>query len=293
MVLVNAGVGAHASGGVEAARQAVARALLAARMAAEVRVVAGHDMTEQARAASAAGAAAVVAAGGDGTVNAVAHALVGRETALGVLPLGTFNHFARDAGIPLDLAEAARVVARGEVRAIDAGSVNGRSFINNSSLGLYPDAVLERERQRRELGRHKHVAMAIAACRELRAYRPLRVRLDAAGRRISQRVPFLFVGNNRYDFLRAGLGRRERLDGGRLWLYLAVPHGRLGLLRLIGAAALGHLRERGDFHGLAVTEATVRLHRLLIPVGVDGEVVQLRPPLRYRIRPGALRVLTP
>ena len=122
--------------------------------------------TEAARTATA-GAAAVIAAGGDGTVSAVAAGLVGSPTLLGVLPLGTLNHFAKDLHIPLELEAAVSVIAAGRVARIDAGQVNDRVFINNSSIGIYPSVVEIREELRRA-GHAKWPAMAIATVRVLR-----------------------------------------------------------------------------------------------------------------------------
>src|SRR5947199_3052283 len=106
----------------------------------------GSELTELARSAVSNGARAVVAGGGDGTVSAVASALVGTDKALGVLPLGTLNHFAKDLCIPLEVVGAARNVCEGREVSVDVGEVNGRVFINNSGLGLYPHIVRRREK---------------------------------------------------------------------------------------------------------------------------------------------------
>src|SRR4051812_44354533 len=145
-VLINAGAGLGARVGVESTVDAVRAALGEAGVAVEVEALEGRRLTGRASELAGAGAPMVVAAGGDGTVNAVAAALIGRRTAMGVLPLGTLNHFAKDLGLPLDLPAAAAVIARGRVSQVDVGAVNGRCFINNSSIGLYPTLVEDRER---------------------------------------------------------------------------------------------------------------------------------------------------
>src|SRR4051794_37510526 len=127
----------------------------------------GADLTALARQAVADGAALVVAGGGDGTINAVASALVGTEARLGVLPLGTLNHFAKDLGIPLALEEAVRTVFTGRPQAVDVGEVNGRLFLNNSSLGIYPRIVRLREAHRRQ-GVRKWIAFVKALAYVLR-----------------------------------------------------------------------------------------------------------------------------
>lgn len=162
----------------------------------------GAHAPDAAREAHAAGACAIVAGGGDGTVNAVGSVVAGTNTVLGVLPLGTLNHFARDAGIPLDLEAAVATVVAGHIRTVDTGEVNGRTFVNNASIGIYPDIVVERERLR-QLGHRKWIAFVLASARILRRYRRLVVRLAAPRQGSGQagdasdraRTAFLFVGN--------------------------------------------------------------------------------------------------
>jgi diacylglycerol kinase family enzyme len=157
----------------------------------------GDDIAALARRAVEENSRPIVAAGGDGTMNGVAAALLGTETALGVLPLGTLNHFARDLNIPMDLEAAVANVFAGRVVRVDVGEVNGRPFLNNSSLGLYPSIVREREDEQRK-GHGKWVAFAEAVVFAIRHYSPLYVNLRTARQnQIADRTPFIFVGNNR------------------------------------------------------------------------------------------------
>ena len=94
----------------------------------------------------------IVIAGGDGTVNCAAAVAIESTMVLGVLPMGTFNHFAKDLGMPDDLSGAVRFLARADVIAVDVGEVNGRVFVNNASIGVYPKMVGEREDIRRRRG---------------------------------------------------------------------------------------------------------------------------------------------
>jgi len=235
----------------------------------------------------------IVAAGGDGTVNAVASLLAGGGIALGVLPLGTLNHFARDLGIPLELDQAVRTVLEGKVREIDVGEVNGRVFINNSSLGLYPAMVRRREKQRRRLGRSKWQAMLWASLNVLRAHPFLHLRLEVGGAEHRRRTPFLFIGNNVYRMEGFDIGVRERLDAGVLSLYLARRRGRLGLLLLALRALLGRLYQGNDFEAGTATRLRIDGRHKRLLVALDGEVEAMDLPLDYRIRPGALRVVAP
>jgi diacylglycerol kinase family enzyme len=291
VVLINAGAGAHR--GAAGAPEQVMRAFAAHGIDAEVRAVEGRKLTQTAWTLVAAGVRVVVAAGGDGTISAVAHALVGRSCALGVLPMGTLNHFALDLGVPPDLDGAVSVIAAGRTRAIDVGEVNGRFFINNSSIGLYPTIIADRERQRSDLGRRKYLAMAVAAWRACRRLPLVRVRIAVRRRRLSRLVPFVFIGNNRYRLHGSPLGRRERLDGGRLWLYVPIAPRRSGLVRLMLLALFRRLERAKELREMPVAEAALTLRQGLVEVGLDGELVRMRSPLRFRIHPRSLVVVAP
>ncbi|SHH07899.1 Diacylglycerol kinase family enzyme [Massilia sp. CF038] len=254
----------------------------------------GEEMIAAAKAALAEGLLIVVAGGGDGTINAVASVLAGTDTAFGVLPLGTLNHFAKDMGIPLDLDDAVANVAQGTPRRVDVGEVNERIFLNNSSLGLYPDIVRDREKQQRRLGRGKWLAALWAAIGALRRYPFLHISFTLdGGRAHTRRTPFVFIGNNEYTMEGFSIGERSRLDGGSLSLYVAQRPGRLGLLRLAWSALRGRLAQERDFDVLSTASMEIDTHHPRLRVATDGEVTVMATPLRYRIRPGALRVIAP
>jgi diacylglycerol kinase family enzyme len=253
----------------------------------------GGELPRLAREAVRAGARLVVAAGGDGTVSAVAGALVDTESALGVIPLGTLNHFARDLGVPLDLPAAVVMTLEGRRRSIDVGEVNGRVFLNNSSIGLYPAMVHQRTKHERRLGRSKWQAMLWAAHTVLARHPFLHLTLELDGKQYRRRTAFVFVGNNVYEMQGFDIGRRARLDAGVLSVYVTHRGARLGLLALAVRALLGRLEQARDFE--AATLARLRIesrHRRLL-VATDGEVAAFDLPLEYRIRRGALRVIGP
>jgi diacylglycerol kinase family enzyme len=235
----------------------------------------------------------VIAAGGDGTVSAVASRLAGTGVPMGVLPMGTLNHFAKDLRIPLDLDGAIEVIARGHVAAVDAAEVNGRVFINNSSLGLYPDIVLDRERQRRRLGRGKWRALLAAAIHAAHRYPVLSLKIDLDGKAYHRRSAFVFIGNNEYTMEGFEIGERAALDRGNLSLYVTQRTGRFGLLRLAFRALLRRLRQARDFDMLTARSLVVDTPHTHMRVATDGEVTLMNTPLHYRIRPGALRVIVP
>ena len=253
----------------------------------------GEEMIDTARKAVEDGVQLVVAGGGDGTINAVASALTGTDVALGVLPLGTLNHFAKDLGIPQVLDEAIRNVAEGKHIRVDVGAVNDRIFLNNSSLGLYPDIVRHREKQQHRLGRGKWPAAVWATIAALRRYPFLNVKLAVDGAQHARSTPFVFIGNNEYTMEGLAIGARERLDGGRLSLYVAQRPGRLGLLRFALRALFGKLAQERDFDVMLSEQFDIATHHRHLRVATDGEVSLMTTPLFYRIKPAALTVIVP
>jgi diacylglycerol kinase family enzyme len=253
----------------------------------------GGTIGQLARRAVEEGAPIVAAAGGDGTLSAVAAALAGTQSALGVLPLGTLNHFARDLGIPLELDAAAAALARGARRAVDVGELNGRVFINNASIGLYPAIVRQREKQRRRLGRNKWHAMLWAMHAVLRSHPFLHLRLELDGVEHRRRTPFVFVGNNAYRMEGFDIGVRERIDCGELSVYLTRRRGRFAFLALALRALVGRLHQGDDFESATVRELRIDARHRRLLVALDGEVETMDLPLRYRIRPAALQVVVP
>ena len=252
----------------------------------------GETLIALARHAVHSEADSVVAGGGDGTISSVAAAMIDSGKTLGVLPFGTLNHFAKDMAIPLDLDSAVDTIAEGHATAVDVGDVNGRIFLNNSSLGLYPRMVRERERQQR-LGWGKVPASIWAAIGVLRRHPFLEVRLGVEGKELAGRTPFVFVGNNVYAVERLDIGTRACLDKGELSLYATSRTGRLGLILLALRALVGGLRQERDFLALTAHDIWVGTKRKGVQVALDGEVTIMEPPLHFRIRPAALRVLAP
>ncbi len=286
-ILINRG------GGSVGETRAIRDALDASGIEGDVEVVDGADLHQAAERAVAEGVGLIVAGGGDGTISCVAGAVAGTRTKLGVLPLGTLNHFARDLGIPVDLDEAAKLIASGRTRRVDVAEVNGRVFINNSAIGVYPLMVSDRDEQQEKLGRRKRLAMAIAAARTLLRFSSRRLELTANDRKAQIDTPLLFVGNNDYRLELPGSGTRESLDLGELCVMVLRRKSRLGFLlaaarSLIGRERPADVAKLGDVRQLRVDSRHSRL-----TISLDGETAEMETPLRYRIRPGALEVIAP
>ena len=277
----------------ETLRSRLTEIFAAAGATADIEVTENADeMGRLAQAAATEDYGVVVAGGGDGTVSLVASALVGTHKHLGVLPLGTLNHFAKDLGIPLDFETAAQNLLTGAPLEVDVAEVNGRTFVNNSSLGLYPTIVRERQKQQR-LGSSKWPAFVWAAITALRRYPFVDVKLMLDDRLLARRTPFVFVGNNTYVMERLNIGTRERLNAGELSLYVTKRTSRVGLFRLALRALFGRLRNDKDFLAMHTREVTIDTKSSRARVAIDGEVEILATPLEYRVRPRALTVIVP
>ena len=260
---------------------------------AHVRAVANPDDTPAtARAALDARPAILIAAGGDGTVSAVADAVAGTPTPMGVLPLGTLNHFAKDAGIPIDLKKAVQTIAAGHTRQVDVGRVNDRIFVNNASLGVYPSFVESRDRFL-DQGRSKLSALARATADVLRREGEMVIRLQGDCTRVLARTPFVFVGNNEYLAEGLSMGGRTRLDAGLLHAYYAPPVRTRDLPKLFGQALFGRARRDRALRSMAAHELWIDTFTRTIPVACDGELLTLSSPLYYQSWPRALTLLCP
>jgi diacylglycerol kinase family enzyme len=262
---------------------------------ADIRFVPGEQVDATAREALRAAPEldAVIAGGGDGTVRAVAAHLNGGSVPLGVLPLGTLNHFARDLGIPVDIPEAVRLIAHGTVRALDLGDVNGEIFVNNSILGFYPPVVQVRDREREEKKRNKWLATLSAVAKVLPKHPLLRVRIRAEGLDIVRETRFLFVGSHEYEMNAFTYSARSRIPSGNLHLYVARTRGRLGMIGLLLLGLARDLKTTAYVDCWTLPEFTIETRQGSVPVYLDGEVVVLNGPLRYRTRSRALRVILP
>ncbi|MDQ3369112.1 MAG: diacylglycerol kinase family lipid kinase [Myxococcota bacterium] len=291
-VIVNAGAGSVGSEQCEQRVREIREALTSVGIDSEVTLCEPAQLTATARRLASTEIDAVVAAGGDGTVSSIASGLVGTEMPLAVLPLGTLNHFARDIGMPSgDLAVAAQAIRDGVTQAIDVGEVNGHLFINNSSIGLYPEAVRVRDIERKVSGRRKWTAMLVAATRVLRRFPLLAVCVSTPENSLVTKTPFVFIGNNEYSTDMLTLGKRPALDRGHLSLYTVRCRGRLHLFYLLMRALFGKIAAVRDFETEQVTQISVMLRRRQLMVALDGEIKRLDSPLKYRVRPGALRVI--
>jgi len=291
VVLLNRGGGAVARDPEIAGKVRDAFAALA--LDAEVELIGGGECAVRCRAIAERGDELLVVGGGDGTISAAASVLAGTETKLGILPLGTLNHFARDLGLPTEIDKAVELIAKRRERRIDIAEMNDRIFINNSAIGLYPLMVLHRDLQQRRLGRSKRLAMIVASVRTLARFNHQRLTLTVNDEKERVDTPLLFVGNNDYRLDIGAPGQRESIDDGRLSVFVMRKKTRRGLIAACIRALFNRARDDDMVQIDDVTRLRVSSKRSALAVSLDGEVVRAAPPLDYKIRKKALRVIAP
>ena len=288
-VLVNRGGGTAASKGDKLSDE-IEAAFAAAGVAIDLQLVEGDALAGAVKAV--AGQKLVVVGGGDGTLGRLAGILAEKGSTLGILPLGTRNHLARELNIPLDLPGAAALIAAGTVRAIDLARVNGEPFINNASIGLYPQLVREREQR----DTPKWIAAIPASVAALSRVKHHRLYLSTPGPEEDSNIvtPMLFVGNNHYTLEAGQIGKRDSLDGGVLSIYAVAARRRLALIGFAIRTLVGRARRDSDFAAIGDTPSfEVGGRSRHIDIALDGEVMTLKMPLRFECQAGALKVVAP
>lgn len=259
---------------------------------AEIVALEGDAMTAAIETAAESGVECLIVGGGDGSVAFAGSRLVGKATALGILPLGTLNLVARDLHIPLDLKGAVAALAGGEIRTIDAASVNGRHFFSNAGIGFFARMARAREAERKERRFGKWHAFVLALMRAVREAHRFDVAIDLGEGPRHCLTRAVLVTNNAFD--PATLLRKDRLDGGRLGVHVARHRARTDLWRTFLRLFTGTWREDPDVEVMESATVTIagRGHRA-VDISADGETWRERFPLRFEIHPGALRVLAP
>jgi diacylglycerol kinase family enzyme len=240
---------------------------------------------------------AVVVAGGDGTVNTVAQAVLPTGRPFGIVPQGTFNYSPRAHGIPLDTSAAAKALLTARLKPVQVGLVNERVFLVNASLGIYPELLQDREESKREHGRKRSVAMWAGLRTLMREHRSLVVEVEHDKGREVMRTPSIFIGNNPLQLEQVGLDQAADVQQRKLAAVIVKPVGRFKLLGLALRGMLGQLGEAESVRDFAFRSMTVRplggAARRAIKVAVDGEIFWSRPPLRFSVAPQPLMLMVP
>ncbi len=304
--------GASGSADGEAKRRAIDAVLAETGRAGEVRLCAANTLSSAARDAAAQSRSqggAVVAVGGDGTLNTVAQAAHAEGCAMGVVPQGTFNYFARTHGLPAEADAAVRLLLTAQPVPVQVAAVNDRLFLVNASLGLYPELLQDRETYKARFGRNRFVAFGAGCATLLRAQRRLRLAIDHGGSVREVKTLTLFIGNNRLQLAQLGVQAggnpgegpdsaaqpRPIGEGGHLTAVMLRPIGTLGMLRLMLRGAIGSLGEAESVEHFTFDRMRVKPSRVQggrgVKVAFDGEVAWMQPPLEFKVHERPLFLL--
>ncbi|MCC7225165.1 MAG: diacylglycerol kinase [Burkholderiaceae bacterium] len=244
---------------------------------------------------------AVVAVGGDGTLNTVAQAAHAAGCAMGVVPQGTFNYFARTHGIPTEPSAAARLLLDARPLPVQVAAINDRVFLVNASLGIYPELLQDREAYKARFGRSRWVAFVAACATLLRAQRRLRLHIEMGDTVRDVQTLTLFIGNNRLQLQQFGAEPEDTLAGtpgdGSMAALMLRPIGTLSMIGLMLHGAMGRLGEAAgvesfEFHRMLVKPTLAPSHKKVM-VAFDGEVTRMRSPIDIRVLDKPLYLLQP
>ena len=290
-VILNARSGSHRA---RETHQVLERVLRESGRSFHITVAAGEAIVQAAQERATGDCEVLVAGGGDGTICGVAEVARRAGKTLGVLPLGTFNYFARNLGIPLDLEPAARVILEGAPVRAKVMELDGRLVLNNASIGIHPAVLLKRRRLYRRWGRNQLNAYLSVLLTAFQAPPRLRVRLGTSETEVVRETPLVMICSNAFQMEAFQLAGVECLAAGEFALYVARLSGRATIFRLGLRALLRCLRPGVDYEVICASEVTIEiLRRRHLRAAVDGELKNLESPMRFRVAPEPLRVLAP
>lgn len=238
----------------------------------------------------------VVAAGGDGTINAVAAAVLRSGCPFGVLPQGTFNYFGRANAIPQDTRAAATALLGAQISPVTVGEVNGRVFLVNASLGLYPQLLEDREAWKQQFGRSRAVAFVSSLASLFQARGQMRLAIEMDGKTTALRTPTLFVGNNHLQLAQVGIQRdhAEAVNRGALTGIAVRAKGTLALFGLLLRGMLGRLGDAENIDSFTFRKLKVSLRgNRRVKVATDGEITWMTSPLVFQVADTPLLLLVP
>lgn len=235
----------------------------------------------------------VVAAGGDGTLNAVAKKLMHTDIPMGIIPLGTFNYVARVLGIPIDIFQAAEVIATGAYRHVHVATINDHIYLNNASLGLYPLFIKKRELYNQRFGRFPLHAYTSGLDVLLREHKSLKLSVNVDGQKYPVATPLIFFGNNQLQLCDMKLRIAECAANGKLAGVVVAKSDRLSLMKMLWKLIQGKIDQASDVYSFCAEQIQVDCKKNKLTVAVDGELIELQPPLKFAVKKSALKVMVP
>lgn len=235
----------------------------------------------------------VVAAGGDGTLNTVATKLMTTEIPIGILPLGTFNYVARLQHIPLDLLKAAEVIAQGRVREVHVAQINDHIYLNNASLGLYPLFIQRRELYNRHFGRFTLHAYTSALDVLIRDRKELKLEIEVDGKKYPVKTPLIFFGNNQLQLAEMNLRLAKCAELGKVVGVVVAKSDKRTLFKILWQLIRGNLDHAPDVYSFSADNVQIHSKAKKLTLALDGEIVEMQPPLHISVRKHALKIMVP
>ncbi|MFH7806181.1 NAD(+)/NADH kinase [Acinetobacter haemolyticus] len=235
----------------------------------------------------------VVAAGGDGTLNTVATKLIGTEIPMGIFPLGTFNYVARLLHIPLDLLKAADVIATGQIRAVHVAQINDHIYLNNASLGLYPLFIQRRELYNRCFGRFALHAYTSALDVLIRDRKELKLEVEIDGKKYPVKTPLIFFGNNQLQLAEMNLRIAKCAELGKVVGVVVAKSDKPTLFKILWQLIRGNLDHAPDVYSFSADKVQIHSKAKKLTLALDGEIVEMQPPLHISVRKHALKIMVP
>ena len=235
----------------------------------------------------------VVAAGGDGTINTVATKLIGTEIPMGIFPLGTFNYVARLLHIPLDLLKAADVIATGQIRAVHVAQINDHIYLNNASLGLYPLFIQRRELYNRRFGRFALHAYTSALDVLIRDRKELKLEVEIDGKKYPVKTPLIFFGNNQLQLAEMNLRIAKCAELGKVAGVVVAKSDKPTLFKILWQLIRGNLDHAPDVYSFSADKVQIHSKAKKLTLALDGEIVEMQPPLHISVRKHALKIMVP
>lgn len=296
LFVINAASGRNDAGGV---RAAIEQALSNAGRTYRINLIEDprriNEVARQAVDEAKTSGAVVVAVGGDGTISAVANAVLGSGCALGILPQGTFNYFGRVHGISQDIEESLQALLNAEPQPVQVGLLNGRLFLVNASVGLYPKLLEDREAFKQQYGRSRLVALWSGLVTLFRQHRKLRITLEQQGRTRKLRTTTLFIGNNALQMEQIGIPLADDIKEGQLAAIAVKPVGAVSMLWLVIRGALGKLGNAENVISFGFKRLVVKPSKLYrarrIKAAIDGETIWVNTPLEFSVSPEPLLLM--
>lgn len=256
----------------------------------------GKDLVEQCKihvAHAKQSSGVIVGAGGDGTINTVASLCYREGVILGIIPLGTFNYFARELGIPTTIPEAVHVIATGLSKPVSIGLVQDHIFLNNASFGLYRNIIRQREQASSRFGRIRIIAFLSAVYTLLQDQKAFSIKIHSDIQQTWHTTPMVFVGNNTLQLENLGMDVAECTKQDKLAIVIMKRVTRWHMLRFLFRGLIRNLKDASNLEEFCADSFIVETHHKALELVVDGEIVRCTTPLEFRVEKHALRVLVP